>query len=188
MNIPINLASQPFRRDRAMFVASAAVCALLVLTLGLLAYLAMLDRSQTGDLRKDIAKLQQRIHGVTEQQSAANGVLRKPENAIVLERSLFINNLLVYKGVSWSRLLSDLEKTIPYNAKLISLHPSVSPQGRVLLDLNVGAESPEALIQCLKALESSPVFGGLSELTKVPPSQSDPLFRCHVTVNYAQKL
>ena len=30
MKIPINLASQPFRRDRAMLVASFAVCALLV--------------------------------------------------------------------------------------------------------------------------------------------------------------
>lgn len=188
MNIPINLASQPFRRNRAMLVASAAVSVALLLTLGLLFYLATLDRAQLADLHKDINKLHQRIRVVSEQQTAANGVLRKPENAVVLERSLFINNLLVYKGVSWSRLLSDLEKTVPFNVKLISLHPSVSPESRVLLDLNLGAESPEALIQCLKALEMSPLFGEVTELTKVPPSQSDPLYRCHVTVNYAQKL
>ena len=30
MKIPINLASQPFRRDRAMIVASLVVCLLLV--------------------------------------------------------------------------------------------------------------------------------------------------------------
>ncbi len=188
MNIPINLASQPFRRDRAMLVASAAVSVALLLTLGLLAYLAMLDRAQLADLHKDIRKLNQQIRFVTEQQSAANGVLRKPENAVVLERSLFINNLLIYKGISWSRLLTDLEKTVPFNVKLLSLHPSVSPQSRVLLDLNVGAESPEALIQFLKALESSPVFGDVVEHNRIPPSQSEPLYRLHVTVNYAQKL
>ena len=34
MKIPINLASQPFRRDRAMLVASIAVSLLLAGTLG----------------------------------------------------------------------------------------------------------------------------------------------------------
>jgi Tfp pilus assembly protein PilN len=188
MKIPINLASQPFRRDRAMLVASGAVSVALLLTLGLLVYLAMLDRSQLADLHKDIARLNQQIRGVSAQQAAADAVLRKPENAVVLERSQFINNLLVYKGVSWSRLFTDLEKTIPVNVKVLGLHPSVSPDSRVLLDLTLGAESREALIQCLKALEVSPVFGDLNELNNIQPTQTDPLYKCHVTVNYAQKL
>ncbi len=32
MKIPINLASQPFRRDRALLVGSVGVCAVLVAT------------------------------------------------------------------------------------------------------------------------------------------------------------
>jgi len=44
MRIPINLASQPFRRDRPMLLASAVVSAALLLTLVLLIYLALLDR------------------------------------------------------------------------------------------------------------------------------------------------
>ena len=36
MKIPINLASQPFRRDRAMFLASAAVAILLIASLAAL--------------------------------------------------------------------------------------------------------------------------------------------------------
>lgn len=188
MKIPINLASQPFRRDRAMLMASGAVSVALTLTLGLLMYLAMLDRVQLGDLHQDINRLNQRIRAATAQQAEADSVLRKPENAVVLQTSLFINNLLVYKGVSWSKLFSDLEKTVPYNVKLLALHPSVNSQSRVMLDLTVGAESPEALIQFLKALEMSPVFGDVNELSKLPPSQSEPLYRSHVMVNYAQKL
>ncbi len=188
MKIPINLASQPFRRDRAMLVASAAVSLALMLTLGLLIYLAMLDRVQLADLRKDIAHLNQQIRAVTAQESQAEAVLRKPANAEVLERSLFINNLLVYKSVSWSRLFSDLEKTVPFNVKLLALHPSVNAESKVLLDMTVGSESPEALIQFEEALESSAVFGELYEHNINPPNQSEPLYRCHVTVNYAQKL
>ncbi len=64
----------------------------------------------------------------------------------------------------------------------------MSPQGRVILDLTVGAESPEALIKLKKALEESSAFGGVNEQTLLPPSQSEPLYRSHITVNYAQKL
>ena len=50
MRIPINLASQPFRRDRPMLLASAFVSAALLLTLALLAYLTLLDRAQLQSL------------------------------------------------------------------------------------------------------------------------------------------
>jgi hypothetical protein len=41
MRIPINLAREPFRRDRPMLVASAATAVLLLLTLAFLVSLAM---------------------------------------------------------------------------------------------------------------------------------------------------
>lgn len=188
MKIPINLASQPFRRDRAMLAASAAVGVLLVLTLGLLVYLARLDRSQLGDLRADIARLNRQIATASRQQADMDAILRKPENAVVLERSVFINNLLVHKAISWSRLFTDLEKTIPVNVKVLALHPSVSGHNQVSLDIMAGAESPEALIAFLRSLEQSPVFGGVTEQNTTPPSQSEPLYRCRVMVNYGQKL
>ena len=188
MKIPINLASQPFRRDRALLMASAAVSVALAATLGLLIYLANLDSAQLADLRKDVARLNQQVRAVSAQQAEAEAVIRKPENEVVLERSLFINNLLVYKGVSWSRLFSDLEKAIPYNVKVLALRPSVTPDSKVVLDMTVGAESPEALIQFLRAMESSPLFGEVTEHNQIPPSQADPLYKDHVTVNYGQKL
>ena len=43
MRIPINLASQPFRRDRAMLVASIAVSVVLCVTLAVLISLARAD-------------------------------------------------------------------------------------------------------------------------------------------------
>ena len=61
MKIPINLASQPFRRDRAMLAASIAVTVLLLLTLGVLISLALADRAQMADVRADIARLNAHI-------------------------------------------------------------------------------------------------------------------------------
>jgi Tfp pilus assembly protein PilN len=188
MKIPINLASQPFRRDRALVLASGAVAAALVLTLGLLVYLASVDNSQLADLRKSIARLNQQVRGVTAEQAKYDAILHKPDNAVVLERSLFINNLLVYKGVSWSQLFTDLEKTIPYNVKVMALHPAVTPDSRVVLDMTLASEQPESMIQCLKALEGSPLFGEIFQRQMRTPTQSEPLYQYRLTVNYGQKL
>ena len=66
--------------------------------------------------------LKQQVQAVTDQQAKLNAVIHKPQNETVLERSVFLNTLLLRKGISWNQIFTDLEKTIPYNVKLIA-HP-----------------------------------------------------------------
>ena len=188
MKIPINLASQPFRRDRAMLVASVAVCLLLVVTLGALISLGLTDSAQMVDVRRDVSQLNKQLAVVAKAQQELDGVLRKPENAEVLERSVFLNTLLYRKGISWTRILADLEKTLPHNVKVLTVRPYVSGPNQITLELMVGAEGPEPVIQLYKALESAPEFGGVSQQSYLPPSQAEPLYRYRFMVNYAQKL
>ncbi len=188
MKIPINLASQPFRRNRAMFVASVAVGVLLVVTLGLLVTIANADNAQLVDLRKDVTRLRGQIAAAAKQQSDYEAVIRKPENAQVLELSVFLNTLLSRKGISWTRILADLEKTMPANVKMLNIQPYVTGRNQIVLSLQVGSADPEPVIQFYKALESSDVFGGVTQNVYQPPSQAEPLYRYRFTVNYAQKL
>ena len=188
MKIPINLASQPFRRDRAMLAGSIAVSLMLVGTLGVLISLIVQDRALLADVRSDVNGLNQQIRATTAEQGRLDAVLRKPENAEVLERSVFLNALLYRKGISWTRIFADLEKTVPYNVKVLAIRPSVNSQNQVLLDMTVGADSPEPVIQLYRALEESPLFGAVVEHSSLPPTQSDPLYRYRMTVIYAQKL
>ncbi|HXK05823.1 MAG TPA: hypothetical protein VMS37_25705 [Verrucomicrobiae bacterium] len=188
MKIAINLASQPFRRDRAMFISSIAVCVLLVGSLGALVMLARADSAQLADVRKEVAGLRSQLSAVTKQERDAEAVLHKPENAEVLERSVFLNTLLYRKAISWTKLLADLEKTLPGNVKVINIRPFISGQGQITLDMLVGAEGPKPVIGMYQALENSPLFGGVIQQQSMPPSQAEPLYRYRFTVNYAQKL
>jgi type IV pilus assembly protein PilN len=191
MRVPINLASQPFRRDRALIVASLAVAALLVLSLGGLIALALADRSQMKDVRQNIAQLNRQIAEVNKTKAETDAVLRLPQNAEVLERSVFLNTLLYRKGISWTRLLSDLEKVMPPNARVLIIRPYVTGatgKNQIALDLTVGAESPDPVIKLYKALEGSDLFGALTPVSYAGPTQSEPLYRYRFTVNYAQKL
>jgi type IV pilus assembly protein PilN len=188
MKIPINLASQPFRRDRAVLAGSIAVSLMLVGTLGVLISLIVADRALLADVRSDVDGLNRQIRSATAEQGRLDAVLRKPENAEVLERSVFLNALLYRKAISWTRIFADLEKTIPYNVKVLAIRPSVNSDNQVMLDMTVGADSPEPVIQLYKALEESALFGSVVEHSSLPPTQSDPLYRYRLTVIYAQKL
>jgi len=188
MKIPINLARQPFRRDRAMVLASLVVSILLLATLGALVSLAGQDRKQLADVRHEVGVLNQQIRAVTAEQSKLNAVINKPENTTVLERSVFLNTLLLRKGVSWNQIFTDLEKTIPYNVKIVRIHPTVDAQDRVMLDMTVAAENVVPLIEMLKAFGQSRLFGNVDERQTLPPTQSEPLYRMQLSVPYAQKL
>lgn len=188
MKIPINLASQPFRRDRAMLAGSALVGVLLLGTLGVLISLILVDRAQLADVRQDVAHFEAAIRQTSTEQAALDSVLRRPENAEVLERSVFLNQLLYRKGISWTKIFSDLGQTLPPNVRIMTIRPFVNKDNKVTLDMTVGAMSPASVIEFLKALESSPLFESVSAPNTLAPSQAEPLYRARLTVNYAQKL
>ena len=188
MKIPINLASEPFRKDRAMLAASLGAGVLLVATLAALVMLANADNAQLADLRKEVTQLHTQIAADGKQQADFEAVIRKPENAQVLELSVFLNTLLSRKGISWTRILADLEKTMPANVKMLNIQPYVTGRNQVVLSLQVGSEGPEPVISFYKALEGSDLFGGVTQNIYQPPSLAEPLYRYRFTVNYAQKL
>ncbi|HJZ97979.1 MAG TPA: hypothetical protein VKE70_15820, partial [Candidatus Solibacter sp.] len=97
MKIAVNLASQPFRRDRPMIVASAALSVVLVGTLVALIMLARADGEQLTDIRKEVGGLRAQVSALARQQRDSEAVLRQPQNAEVLETSVFINALIYRK-------------------------------------------------------------------------------------------
>ena len=97
MKFPVNLATQPSRKDRPILVASGAVGVFLVVTLMVLVSLALADRRRSADTRGVIQRLDQQLARSAGEQTRLNAVLQRPENAEVLERSLFLNSLLYWK-------------------------------------------------------------------------------------------
>jgi hypothetical protein len=189
LRIPINLATEPFRRDRPMLAGSAAIAILLSLLLIFQVFTIVSERHQAADIRVAIDRENAQLRSIAAQQNKLNATLRKPENAEVLERSLFLNTLIDRKAISWTKIFADLEKVMPYNVRLVSVRlPQVDSNNQVLLDMVVGAKEVGPILDLLKHLEGAPQFGPYSVQTSTPPSQTDPFYRYHVTVSYAQRL
>jgi type IV pilus assembly protein PilN len=188
MKVPINLASEPFRRDRPLIAGSVAVGLLLIGMLGVLSYLAASERARAAEARAAISRTESQLSALAKERARLDATLRQQQNAEVLENSIFLNQLIARKGVSWTRIFSDLEQVTPPNVRVITVRPQINANNELLLDMVVGSQSVESIQNFVMQLESSALFGKTFVYTTVPPSQTEPLYRSRITVNYAQKL
>lgn len=184
----INLASEPFQRNRPVLAASLLAGVILIALLGVQFRIILSERARMAQTREAISRAQQKLLKLGSEQAALDSSMRQPDNAEVLDRSLLLNTLIRRKAISWTRVFADLEKVMPHNVRLISVRPQVTLQNEVSLQMVVGAQSSEPVLALLKNLEGSPLFGPTSIQNWLPPSQSDPLYRYRVSVSYAQKL
>lgn len=183
--IPINLASEPFRRDRPVIVAGWAAGAVLTGLFLYLAAMAWIQRSEASATREALGIAQRQLSTMTAEQAKYDAELLQPANAQSIEHSLFYNELLMRKGISWTGIFNDLEKVLPHNVRLVSVRPQVNARNQILLDMVVGSQSAEPVVDMVMRLEGSARFGATLVSSWLPPSQSEPLFRYRVTANYA---
>jgi type IV pilus assembly protein PilN len=189
MHVQINLASEPFRRDRPMLVASSACAVVLLALLGVLIFLIMSERGRQTDTRTAVAKLDSELRAISTEQAKLDSTLRQPMNAEVLERSMLLNSLILRKSISWTKLFADIESVKPDNVRLIQVRlPQINSRNEVTLDMEAGAQNPGQMIEFLKHLQESPLFGPTNTSRISPPTQNEPLWRYRVMVSYAQKL
>jgi len=189
MRVHINLATEPFRRDRPMLVASTACGVVLAALLGVLVFLVVSERNRQTETRTAVAKLNSELRAISAEQTRLDNTLRQPMNAEVLERSLLLNSLIQRKSISWTKLFADIESVKPDNVRLVQVRlPQINSRNEVTLDMEVGAQNPGQMIEFLKRLEESPLFGPTNTSRKSPPTQNEALWRYRVMVSYAQKL
>ena len=77
MRFEMNLASEPFRRDRAILLASGAVGALLALSLVILVSLILMDRKSMSQERAILARLDGQLSRIAADQRKVDTELRK---------------------------------------------------------------------------------------------------------------
>jgi len=189
VRIPVNLASEPFRRDRPILLATGFGVLTLAVLLMVLLLLIAADRTRSGDTRARVIRLNQELATISAEQARLEATLRQPANASVLERSLLLNTLVERKSVSWTKIFADLKAVMPANVRLIHVRlPQINSRNQVLLDMVVGSQSPAPVITFLKQLQTSPRFGPATLHNSAPPTDNEPLYRYRVSVNYGQKL
>lgn len=186
--IPVNLSSEPFKKDRTVLIASILTAVLLVAVLTTQIVVIKRERHAARANRGTLLQLDKQLQSLNRDYGRISALLRQPVNTAVFDRSVFLNQLLQRKGISWTRLFADLESVFPPTVRLVLVRPYITADNEVQLDVIVGSATPEPVIDLIKKLESSHVFGATALLSSQPPSQNEPIYRYRLSVSYAQKL
>ena len=188
MKVSLNLASRPFGRNRLFYLTTGVAGFLLAAAALVMIVTFVRSYRRSPELTRQKDQYLRQLVELARKQSDLEKMMRRPENAVVLRRSMFLNELLYRKGISWTRTFADLEQLMPPRVRLVSITPRVNADNAVSLDMLIGTETREGFVEFLKGLEGSalfrePVFHGDS-----PPTENQPLYRFRVSVIYDQKL
>lgn len=184
----LNLASNPSGGYRAFLALSCvAAAALLVTAVQLVVQFAGSSGPPEALLsqEREMAELQLNL---ARQGSEADAKIDAARTAEILDRTVFLNDLLIRKGISWTRTFLDLEQVLPPEVRVLTIQPEVAYHDRILLDMTVSAKRPADFIGFLKTLEESGLFGSPVLRGSAPPTESDPTFHYELAVEYGQQL
>lgn len=158
MRRTLNLATDPHINQRPFWVTLTALAVLAVgLTAGSIYQGFTIWRRGTAAQAR-LHDLQKRRADLTAEQQALEQELRVPATLAVLERAQFFNQLIGQKRLSWTQLFFDLQQTLPPEARVLSLSPRMREDGRLQVDIRLGAASNGAVVEFLEALGQSSKF------------------------------
>jgi Tfp pilus assembly protein PilN len=158
MRLDINLASQPYEDARQFWMRwGTAVGAVGLLTLILL----VLDISGWVAARRDHIMMAQQRSLIADRdkiRSDAERVLNLPENRTTRDESQFLNQLIVKKAFSWTRVLESLEKVMPPRVHVVSISPQLDEDNDLMLKMTVAGDSRDRALELARRMEESRRF------------------------------
>ncbi len=183
----MNLASRPTRNQRRFYVlAGTGVAILLALALGQVSWFVA-DWWRGRDLVRQTERLRAETERLAAEQQRLESELKQPQARDVIDRSYFLNSLIVQKGVSWTQIFMDLEKLVPDRVFVTSIRPQVLENNQIRLEMLVTGESINHLLGFLRRIESSDKFGMPVLGSERPATAQDSSTQLTLTVLYVQK-
>lgn len=186
MNLRLNLATAPQSNNRPFLTGSAIGGAVALIALLLLMHATYSSWQNQRQLHAENDALQSQIRESQIQQQALAAYFRSPQAKRVLDRSEFLNSLIDARSFPWTRIFTDLERTLPAGVRVVSISPSLN-NGRAEVSLSVGAQTDASEVQFLKAMENSKFFSGVvvKDIKQASGSGATDNFLIDLTVWYS---
>jgi hypothetical protein len=158
VNSSLNLASKPFSNRTLPWVLTAVV--LLVSVIGLVVVVRL-----TTVANKQAAVVQVEVNALKQQEKALRDTAQEVKESLTQQQQEAVPSahvLIDRKRFSWSRLLADLETSLPNNVKVsrIAVRDVMShgDQTVAALDLAVFTENPGTITDMIAAMHQEGIF------------------------------
>lgn len=170
MRVRLNLATKPLISRRRFFLGAGAIgiaSGVLFLALGWHVYRV---RKADAEFRNRSEQMQLEMKQLQARRVELEQFFSLPENAQLHDRAAFLNGVIDARAFNWTRMFMDLERTLPGGVHVLKIEPKLD-KGRVAVKLDVGANSDEAKLKLLRALEESKSFSQVQVQSERAPTQ-----------------
>jgi type IV pilus assembly protein PilN len=178
MRITVNLATRPFIELRPLYKRLRIWMAALFILAIPLWFLARVEQKKAAIATARVRTMQASVQQMQRQQQSYQALMRQPQNAAVLMQSDFLNDLFRQKAFSWTATMTDLETVLPAGVQVMSIDPTVTPDGHVTIRMRVSG-ARERAINLVKNLEGSKHFAfprlAAESLATQPNSNGQPM-------------
>jgi Tfp pilus assembly protein PilN len=158
VKVHLNLASKPYNNRVLPWVLSFAILFVSLVGLIFVVQLTTSARSQTARAEADLNTLKQQEQSLLNKAEAVKKSLTVPQQQALVAAHQLIDR----KTFSWSRLLADLEASLPDGVRVSSIAVrGVTTQGNQTiadLDLNVFSKTPNTVLDMIKTMQNEGTF------------------------------
>jgi len=151
----LNLASKPFSNHALPWILTVIILLVSLVSLLFVVRGTTQANSQAALVQIDINKLKQEEDSLVKTAQQVKDSLT-PEQVQLLRAA---HQLVDRKRFSWSRLLADLESSLPGTVRVSRIAvKDVSPEGTAQLDLVVLAKNPTTIMEMISAMDRAGIF------------------------------
>jgi hypothetical protein len=152
-----NLASRPFLNTRPVWIVTVLAAVATVVMVGININVYVTSRHQHVALYERCSELEAEYRELEEKTRGHLDLLAKVPWKSLGQRIGRFNVILREYSFSWLKLLSDIERVMPYKVRLTDIQPSISPE-EVTLTIEAVARDREAMLEFLENLIADPSF------------------------------
>ena len=154
----VNLASRPYRDNRAFMFGVGILGAVVVMLTLNNAWTAIDYLSNTQNVRDEIAVLETELAQTQQRTATTRADLAKIDQEELNRRIAYVNTQIAERAFSWNSLLNDLERVLPQDVRITQLNPTVTTTGIVTLNLTLEAKSQDGIIRLLDSMLADASF------------------------------
>ena len=189
--LELNLASRPFRNNVPIWTAHG------VLLAGVVAFSAWnlraaLDASAKLDaLQADLGSVERRLADLDRREDDAIKGARVFDPKTMQIQADKANDIILRRGLSWTRLFNTLEHVVPYEVRMTTVRPIYGTrqagsggsrdavfEGTVPVDIEGNAQSFESFLELERSLIVDPHFANVEPVRyETPPGSSEVTFQ-----------
>jgi len=186
MKIAVNLASRPYEDEGQFYRHWGTALALAALFTAFMVFISVRHYQNSQREWESARQAQAKLAELKKESTLAQQVLARPENRGTRDESQFLNNAILRKSFSWTKLMEDMEKVMPAGLRVTSIAPVVDQRNRFTLKVQVEGETRDTAVELLRNMEKSPHFRSpqLSSETHGKPGEGSAAVRSDIVTSY----